>query len=160
MLFRNKRFLISGQVFHQSSWKLVQNGKDYTYHQSFKILLRKVWNEGPSMMSLSEILQSSFKAIYCNQTIESSRLGAMYIFWGEKFDCSSFFQNLEIQQYLWRHKVKIGPKKDNLYKKIKVGNWIFWGYEFIFETSFSKLILWPIPNTLFWRQFKIGSKEA
>ena len=36
---------------------------------------------GPSLTSLSQILQSSFKAIYCDQAkIQSSELGAMYVF--------------------------------------------------------------------------------
>ena len=52
---------------------------------------------GPSLMSLSQILQSSFKAIYCNQTVESSKLGHIYIFCAENFDLPSFYQNLEIQ---------------------------------------------------------------
>ena len=44
-----------------------------------------MWNECPFLMSLSEIVQCSFK-LYRNQTtIESSKLGTMYIFWGEKF---------------------------------------------------------------------------
>ena len=35
-------------------------------------------------MLLSQILQSSFKALYRDQTIESSKLGTIYIFWREK----------------------------------------------------------------------------
>ena len=43
-------------------------------------------------MSLSQILQSSFRAIYHDQTtIESSKLGFMVIFRSEKFNLSSFF---------------------------------------------------------------------
>ena len=58
---------------------------------------------GPSLMSFSQILQRSFKAIYRDLTkIESSKLRTMYIFLGEKFDLPSFFQSL------WRHEVKIG----------------------------------------------------
>ena len=50
---------------------------------------------GPSLMSFSQILQRSFKAIYRDLTkIESSKLRTMYIFLGEKFDLPSFFQSL------------------------------------------------------------------
>ena len=35
-------------------------------------------------MLLSQILQSSFKALYRDQTIESSKLGTIHIFWREK----------------------------------------------------------------------------
>ena len=50
----------------------------------------------PSSVS-SQILQSNFKAIYCNQTtIESFKLGTMYIFLDKKMDVLSFLQKLEI----------------------------------------------------------------
>ena len=43
-----------------------------------------------------------FKAINYNQkTIESSKLGSMYIFWGEKFDLQSKF---DLEQSLCCHK--------------------------------------------------------
>ena len=52
---------------------------------------------GPFLTSLSQVLQSSFKSTYRDQTItESSKLGTMYIFCDEKFNLSSFFQNFEI----------------------------------------------------------------
>ena len=48
-------------------------------------------------MSLSEILQDSFKPIYRDQTtIDSDKLEVIYIFWGEKIDLPPLFPNFEI----------------------------------------------------------------
>ena len=81
-------YYIRIEVFHQSSWKLVQNDKYdsliltltlkliLTPLKCFKIIWRKVWKGTVSLMSrlFSQILQSSLKAIYCNKTaIESSK---------------------------------------------------------------------------------------
>ena len=81
---------------------------------------------GSSLMPFSRILQGIFRAIYHDQTTkENSKLGTMCIFWGEKFDLPLFFQNSEIEHFLWRHKVKIGPKKGQIYSNCdkKVQTW-------------------------------------
>ena len=123
----------------------------------------------PSLMSLSQIPQSSFKAPYRHQTTtESSKLGTMYISWAEKFDLLSFFQNLEIWPSLWRHGVKIEPKgaKPVYYipTVIKRSNSITMAFSRLvtdFWDQFLKImILWIILNTSFWRHSKVGSQDA
>ena len=48
---------------------------------------------GSSLTSLSQILQSSFNAIYRDQTtIENPKLETMHNVWDEKFDLPSFFK--------------------------------------------------------------------
>ena len=85
-LSRNTRFLISGQVFNQSLWKLVQmenaSFKRLKLQSFFKILCERcetaahVWRHFPP-----KVLQNSFKVIYCNQTIrETSTIPAIDIF--------------------------------------------------------------------------------
>ena len=85
-LSRNTRFLISGQVFNQSLWKLVQMENDsfkrLKLQSFFKILCERcetaahVWRHFPP-----KVLQNSFKVIYCNQTIrETSTIPAIDIF--------------------------------------------------------------------------------
>ena len=85
-LSRNTRFLISGQVFNQSLWKLVQmenaSFKRLKLQSFFKILCERcetaadVWRHFPP-----KVIQNSFKVIYCNQTIrETSTIPAIDIF--------------------------------------------------------------------------------
>ena len=76
-LSRNTRFLISGQVFNQSLWKLVQmenaSFKRLKLKSFFKILCERceiaanVWRH-----SLPKVLQNSFKVICWNQTIRET----------------------------------------------------------------------------------------
>ena len=80
LLNTNKRFLISRHVSSQFSWILVQNEKDYSL-TLFVIYLEEGAKRGPLFDVSSQILQSSFKAIYRDQTtIESSKLETIYIF--------------------------------------------------------------------------------
>ena len=70
-----------------------------------KLFWGRCWNGDPLWGHFPEF----FKAINYDQiTIESSKLGTLYIFWGEKFDLQSFWQSF------WRHKVKIWAKRGHI----------------------------------------------
>ena len=114
--------------------------------------------EWESLTSLSQILQRSFRAKYCNQTtIVSSKIGNHVFFWSVKCDFLSFFQNLETWKSLRCPKIQIGPKKSKsyiLYSKCDKKKMLV----IRFLANFLKL-LWPIPNPSFWRHSRIGSKN-
>ena len=85
-LSRNLRFLISGQVLYQYSWKLVQmenaSFKRLKLQIFFKIIFERcetaanVWRHFPP-----KVLENSFKLIYRNQTIrKTSSIPAIDIF--------------------------------------------------------------------------------
>ena len=124
-------------------------------------------NGGSSLTSLSQIIQGSFKAIYRDQTtIESSKLETMY-FLRWKIWSTVIFPKFGIWQSLWFHKVKIGLKKDQIYivysncdKNIKFNSYGFFEVSNSFLRPVFKIVmLWSIPNPLFWCHCKIGSKE-
>ena len=113
--------------FFKSKSRLDQ--KIYQFFCFFFIVMSSMRN----VQNWGEFLQSSFKSIYRDQaTIENYKLETMCIFWGGKYYLPLFFQNLEIRQSFWRHKVKIGPKKGQIYilyfnceKNIKFNNYGF-----------------------------------
>ena len=82
LLHRNKRLLISGQVFRQFFFKLVRNEKDGSLTLKFKIFtkyFKEGVKQGNSLVSHSQILQNISKATYRDQkAIEISKLGTMH----------------------------------------------------------------------------------
>ena len=85
LLHGNKRVLISGQVYLQSSWKLGQNKKDYSLTLKPDPLFDVIFLKSP---------KQSQRAIYGNQTtIQSSKLEP-YIFF-------------EVKNLIFRHFSKI-----------------------------------------------------
>ena len=138
LLHRNNKLLKYGQVFRQSSWKLAQNGKDYSLTLKFqnfsKIFGGRCETWAPIWRHFPKFFEAVSKQQYRNETtIESSKLGTMYNCWGEKFDLASFFPkfgNLAILVTSWSQN---WVKKGHiciLYsncKKIKLNNYGFLG---------------------------------
>ena len=92
----------------------------------------------------------------------------VFFFWGENVDFLSFFQNLEIQNTLWRHKVKVGPKRGQIFalysncdKKIYFNNLSFFEVAISFLRRF--LELWYYGPLLIPRSeviLRLGQKET
>ena len=101
-------------------------------------------------------------------TMESFKLGAMCIFWGEKFDILSFYKIQKFSNPFDVIKWKWGQKGGKLVyyipTVIKISNSIFMVFSNLVipfrDQLFKIMILLPIPSTSFWRYSKIGSKEA
>ena len=120
-------------------------------------------------MSLSQILQSSFRAIYHDQTtIESSKLGFVVIFRSEKFNLSSFFPKFGKLTILVTPYSQIWVKNEpylytlfQLWEKDQIYKLFFFSLVIPFWNQMFKIvILWPIPNPSFWCHSIVGSKET
>ena len=94
-LSRNTRFLTLGQVFNQSSWKLVQ--LESTCFKTLKLLkISERCKTGLFMTSPSKVPQNSFQVIYHNQTtIETSTLPIICTFKMPDLILWVIFQNFE-----------------------------------------------------------------
>ena len=82
-----------------------------------------MWNRGPSLTSLSQIIQSSFKAIYRDQTtIGNSILETMYIFEVKNLIVCQFskirkFNNpCDIKSKLGQNWAKKGPNLNTIFQ--------------------------------------------
>ena len=113
-------------------FSLFQHEKDCSWTKNCKLFIQYLEEgvkRGSSLTSFSQILQSSSKAIYRDQTTTGSfKFGTMYIFEVKNLTFRRFSKIWK----LWRHKVKIGPKRSqicilysNCNKKIKFNNYGF-----------------------------------
>ena len=116
LLQRNKWLLTSAQVFCQFLWKLVQNEEDCSLTLKFyffcKIFWGRCWNGRP----LWGLFPTFFNAIdYDQTTIENSKLGTMYIFWGEILIFYNFSKIWKFNNLCDVIKSNLGQKGPNLH---------------------------------------------
>ena len=163
LLHRNKRRLISGYVFRQSSWKLVQNEKDYSFTLKSQNFCKEVVKRGHLF---DVIFPNSSKQLQSN--ISQLNLEPWVFFEGK---CLIFHHFLNISKFNNLRDViksKLGQKGSTFVYYIPTeirrpySITIFFLRSVIhsWDQFFKIVILWPILNSSFWRYSKIGSTKA
>ena len=120
LLHRNNILLISKQGFC-TKW-LVQNEKDYILTLKLTLSIwSNVWNGGPSLTHLPKLFKAVSKQYISQTTIESSKLGTMYIFWDKKNWSSIIFSKFKNLTILVISLSQNWTKKEaNLYTKFQL----------------------------------------